>query len=88
MVVESRIVNDMKSHLSYAADNALTFAGGSVLGPAIGDSLIARASVIHASKNQAVCRCDVFISTEEGERMCATSQGTISRLGSPSDSKA
>src|SRR3954468_2693175 len=52
--------------LSYAADNALTFAGGSALGdavvtsefkinylrPAIGDLLIARASVIYAGKTQ------------------------------------
>src|SRR4051794_19645312 len=60
--------------LSYLADNALTFAGALALGtgvvtaefkinyvrPAIGESLIARASVIHSGKNQAVCRCDVF----------------------------
>lgn len=87
--------------ISYAADNALTFAGGSVLGlavvtsefkinyvrPAIGDLLIARATVIHSGKSQAVCRCDVFISTEQGERLCATSQGTISRLSQSSESK-
>jgi uncharacterized protein (TIGR00369 family) len=84
--------------VSYAADNALTFAGGSALGagvvtsefkinylrPATGDYLIARAQVIHAGKNQAVCRCDVFCTDGEGERLCATSQGTITRLGSPS----
>ncbi|QRN56023.1 PaaI family thioesterase [Dyella caseinilytica] len=84
--------------ISYAADNALTFAGGSVLGagvvtsefkinylrPALGDCLIARAQVIHAGKNQAVCRCDLFCTDSEGERLCATSQGTITRLGSPS----
>lgn len=81
--------------LSYAADNALTFAGGSVLGPqvvtsefkinylrpALGDHLLARAVVVHAGKNQAVCRCDIFVIDEEGERLCATAQGTISRLG-------
>jgi uncharacterized protein (TIGR00369 family) len=84
--------------VSYAADNALTFAGGSVLGagvvtsefkinylrPAMGDSLIARAQVIYAGKNQAVCRCDIFCTDGQEERLCATSQGTISRLGSPS----
>jgi uncharacterized protein (TIGR00369 family) len=84
--------------ISYAADNALTFAGGSVLGagvvtsefkinylrPAIGDCLIARASVIHAGKNQAVCRCDVFVVDALEERLCATSQGTITRLGTTS----
>ncbi len=88
--------------ISYASDNALTFAGGSVLGtavvtsefkinylrPVIGNLLVARATVIHSSKSQAVCRCDVYISTEEGERLCATSQGTISRLGQSSDVKA
>jgi uncharacterized protein (TIGR00369 family) len=87
--------------ISYAADNALTFAGGSVLGPgvatsefkinyvrpAIGDFLIARADVIYSGKSQAVCRCDVFVSNEGRESLCATSQGTIVKLGHPSDSK-
>ncbi len=81
--------------LSYAADNALTFAGGSVLGPqvvtaefkinylrpALGESLIARAVVVHAGKNQAVCRCDIYAVDAQGERLCATAQGTITRLG-------
>jgi uncharacterized protein (TIGR00369 family) len=84
--------------ISYAADNALAFAGGSTLGsaivtaefkinylrPAIGNLLIARATVIHSGKNQAVCRCDVFVVGEQGERLCATSQGTISKLSQPS----
>jgi len=80
--------------ISYAADNALTFAGGSVLGtgvttsefkinylrPAIGDFLVARASVVYSGKSQAVCRCDVVVSKEGRESMCATSQGTIVML--------
>jgi uncharacterized protein (TIGR00369 family) len=80
--------------ISYAADNALTFAGGSVLGPgvvtsefkinylrpAMGDFLVAKATVIYSSKSQAVCRCDVFVSEEGKESLCATSQGTISKL--------
>lgn len=84
--------------VSYAADNALTFAGGSVLGagvvtaefkinylrPAMGDWLIVRAQVIHAGKTLAVCRCDVFCVDGQQERLCATSQGTINRLGTPS----
>lgn len=88
--------------ISYAADNTLTFAGGSVLGPgvatsefkinylrpAIGDFLVARATVIYTSKSQAVCRCDVFVSKEGKESLCATSQGTIAKLGQSSDSKA
>jgi uncharacterized protein (TIGR00369 family) len=77
--------------VSYAADNALTFAGGFALGPAVvtsefkinylrpamGDVLIARASVVHAGKTQAVCRCDVFSSGKEGQTLCAVAQGTI-----------
>jgi uncharacterized protein (TIGR00369 family) len=88
--------------ISYAADNALTFAGGSVLGPgvttsefkinylrpAIGDFLVARASVIYSGKSQAVCRCDVFVSKEGRESMCATSQGTITMLGRSSAAEA
>ncbi|MBV9787650.1 MAG: PaaI family thioesterase [Chloroflexi bacterium] len=83
--------------LSYAADNALTFAGGSVLGPAVvtseykinyikpaqGQTLIARASVIATGKRQAVCRCDLFVSDGERETLCATALGTIARLSSP-----
>ena len=83
--------------ISYAADNALTFAGGSVLGtgvttsefkinylrPAIGDFLVARASVVYSGKSQAVCRCDVVVSKEGRESMCATSQGTIVMLAQP-----
>lgn len=79
--------------LSYAADNALTFAGGSVLGasvltseykinyrlPATGQTLLARASVLYAGKRQAVCRCDVFVSADQGETHCATAQGTVVR---------
>jgi uncharacterized protein (TIGR00369 family) len=81
--------------VSYAADNALTYAGGSVLGanvvtsefkinylrPAQGERLIARATVIHAGKSQAVCRCDVFASNTGQEKLCATAQGTIARVG-------
>lgn len=81
--------------LSYAADNTLTFAGGSVLGaqvvtsefkinylrPALGEQLVARATVVHAGKSQAVCSCDIFAIDAQGERLCATAQETISRLG-------
>lgn len=88
--------------ICYAADNALTYAGASALGtdvvtseikinylrPVIGEQLVARASVIHAGRNQAVCRCDVFVSGEQGERLCATSQGTITRLGQSPEARA
>jgi uncharacterized protein (TIGR00369 family) len=74
-------------------DNALTFAGGSALGPAVvtseikinylrparGDALIARAHVLHAGRTQAVCRCDVFVSGDGQEVCCAAAQGTIAR---------
>jgi uncharacterized protein (TIGR00369 family) len=80
--------------VGYAADNALTYAGGSVLGtavvtsefkinfvrPAAGEFLIARATVIHAGKSQAVCRCEVYASSGGAETLCATAQGTIARL--------
>jgi uncharacterized protein (TIGR00369 family) len=81
--------------VSYLADNALTYAGGGALGtavvtsefkinyvrPALGDALIARAAVVHAAKTQAVCRCDVFAYADGREKLCATAQGTIVRLG-------
>lgn len=77
--------------LSYAADNALTFAGGSVLGPAVltaeykinyvrparGEQLIARASVAASGTRQAVCRCDIFSVRDGEELLCAVAQGTI-----------
>ena len=80
--------------ISYAADNALTFAGGSALGPsvvtsefkinyirpALGDVLIARASVVHAGATQAVCRCDVISFGNGGEVLCAVAQGTIAAI--------
>jgi uncharacterized protein (TIGR00369 family) len=81
--------------VSYAADNALTYVGGSVLGPAvvtseykinylrpvIGEYIVARATVIYAGKNQAVCRCDIFVVGDGKESLCATAQGTISTIG-------
>ena len=86
---------------SYAADNTLTAAGASVLGPAavtseykinylrpsIGTALIARATVIYSSKTQAVCHCDVFVVGEGKENLCAVSQGTIARIGQPSETQ-
>ncbi|MFW6694127.1 PaaI family thioesterase [Streptomyces sp. MAR4 CNX-425] len=61
--------------LAYAADNALTFAAGTVLGPAIitggfsvqylrparDGTLRAEAYVVHAGRRQAVCRCDIYV---------------------------
>ena len=87
--------------ISYAADNALTYAGGGVLGPGVvtsefkinyvrpakGELIVARAAVIHAGKNQAVCRCDVYVSSDGSESLCATAQGTIVRLGQPPETQ-
>lgn len=81
--------------ISYAADNALTYVGGSVLGPgvvtsefkinyvrpAMGDYIVARATVVYAGKTQAVCRCDVYAVKDTKESLCATAQGTITKIG-------
>lgn len=80
--------------VSYLADNALTFAGGTALRvpvvtaefkinylrPAVGESLVVRAQAVHVGKTQAVCRCDVFAVTGTQEKLCAIAQGTIVKL--------
>ncbi len=80
--------------LSYLADNALTFAGGSLLEsnvltgefkinylrPAVGDMLIARATVKYAGKQQAVSQCDIFVVKDGEEKLCAVAQGTIVKV--------
>ena len=82
--------------ISYAADNALTYAGGTALRgpvvtsefkinylrPAIGERLIARAEAVHTGKSQAVCRCDVYVVQDGQEKLCAVAQGTIAALSS------
>lgn len=81
--------------LSYAADNALTFAAGTVLGgvgivtrgfaidylrPARGETLRAVARVVDHVGRQAVCRCEILTSDGDGEEtLCAVAQGTINR---------
>ena len=81
--------------LAYLADNALTFAGGSVLGeavltsefkinyvrPARGERLVARAVVLASGQTQAVCRCEVYSIAGEQENLCAAAQGTIVKAG-------
>lgn len=79
--------------LSYAADNALTFAAGTVAGarlltagytidylrPARGVVLRARAEVVRAGRTRVVCRCDLLVVDEAGaETLCAVAQGSIS----------
>ncbi|MES2956616.1 MAG: PaaI family thioesterase [Pseudomonadota bacterium] len=79
--------------VSYLADNALTYAGGTALAephgavtsefkinyvrPAVGERLIARAEALTAGRSQAVCRCDVFAVKDGEEKLCAVAQGTI-----------
>ncbi|NEA19986.1 PaaI family thioesterase [Streptomyces halstedii] len=78
--------------LAYAADNSLTFAAGTTLGPAVltggfsiqyirpatGRTLSARAVVVHTGRRQAVARCDLYTVDEEGtETLCAVAQGTV-----------
>ncbi len=76
--------------LSYLADNCLTFSAASVFGncvtsefkinyvrPAIGEFLVARATIISFGKRQAVCECKIH-SVENGiEKLVAFSVGTI-----------
>jgi len=79
--------------ISYLADNCLTYAGGSVLGnsvtsefkinylrPALGDKLIARATVMSAGKGQAVCECKILIIKEKKENLVAVALGTIKKV--------
>ena len=77
--------------ISYLADNALTYAGGSVLGKVLtsefkinylrpateAQRLIAVASVVGSGRTQAVCRCDVFLERDGQRKLCAAAQGTI-----------
>lgn len=81
--------------LAYAADNAITFAGGSALGPSVltggftiqylrpadGTSLTAHAETVHAGRRQAVCRCEVYAVAADGSRtLCAVAQGTVLKV--------
>ncbi|GFR70984.1 phenylacetic acid degradation protein [Elysia marginata] len=80
--------------LSYLADNALTFAGGTLLmncvtseykinylRPATGNKLVAKAKVLSSGKRQAVCQCEIY-AHQEGEeaRLVAIAQGTITKI--------
>lgn len=78
--------------IAYAADNSITFAAGTTLGPAVltggfsvqyirpatGLTLVARAAVVHSGHRQAVVRCDLFTVNADGdETLCAVAQGTV-----------
>ncbi|WP_020665101.1 PaaI family thioesterase [Amycolatopsis benzoatilytica] len=77
--------------LAYAADNALTFAAGTVLGPQIltsgfaidylvpadGVLLRAEATVVQAGRSRAACRCDLYTVDRDGvATLCAAAQGS------------
>lgn len=77
--------------ISYLADNCITFAGGLALGgnaltseykinyvrPAVGETVVARASAKNSGKRQAVCVCEVFAIKDGEEKLCAIAQGTV-----------
>ncbi|MFI7674695.1 PaaI family thioesterase [Actinophytocola sp. NPDC049390] len=78
--------------LAYAADNTITFAAGSVLGPsvltgrvaveylrpAVGRVLVARADVTESSARRAEVRCELFAQDDSGTRkVVATAAGTV-----------
>jgi uncharacterized protein (TIGR00369 family) len=80
--------------VSYLADNALTYAGGTAMNapvvtsefkinyvrPALGERLIARAKAESAGASQSVCRCEVWAVQGGVEKLCALAQGTIVRM--------
>ena len=76
--------------LAYAADNSLTFAAGTVLGPSIvttgmtldyvrparGTLLRAVATVVNGGRTQALCRCEIYSVDDDAEpKLCAAAQG-------------
>lgn len=78
--------------LLYAADNAITFAGGAVLGtsvvtrgvsidylrPACGTALRTIATVVDRTARQAICRCEILaVAADGGEKLVAAAQGTV-----------
>lgn len=80
--------------VGYVADNALTFAAGTVAGPDVrtvdvtvnyvagarGERLVGRAEVVSSGRRIVVVRCDVLDVDGDRERLCAVAQGTVLRL--------
>ena len=81
--------------LGYAADNAITFAAGTALGPEVltggftisylrpaqGTVLRAQAKVVHAGSRQATCTCELTTVDEDGATtLCAIAQGRVIAL--------
>jgi uncharacterized protein (TIGR00369 family) len=78
--------------LAYAADNSITFAAGTTLGPAVltggfaiqyvrpatGRTLLAHATVVHSGRRQATVRCDLFtVADDDTQTLVAVAQGTV-----------
>lgn len=84
--------------IAYLADNALTFAAGLAMGggvltaetkinlmrPAIGETLIARATTLSSGRTQGVARCEIYVVRDGQEVLCAAGQGTVLRARTPS----
>lgn len=79
--------------VSYLADNAITFAGGSILGdcvtaeykinyiaPAVGHKLYAKAEVVKAGKRQAVCKCEILAVEEHQSSIVAFASGSVRKI--------
>ena len=79
--------------IGFLADNCLGCVAASVYGncvtseykinflrPAIGESLIAKASLLSVGKRQAVCECNVYTLSESGEVLVAVAQGTVNKI--------
>ncbi|MFI5562479.1 PaaI family thioesterase [Amycolatopsis japonica] len=84
--------------LAYAADNAITFAAGTTLGPDVltggfsinylrpaqGIRLVAEARVLHSGRRQATCRCDLYVIGEDGTTtLSAAAQGSVLTRNGP-----
>lgn len=100
-VISAPFRDELKQHMGIAhggviatlADMALTFVGGSMLGPVItselkinylrpgtGERLVARGEVVGHGRRQAVTRCEVFAVVDGEEKLCAAAQGTIVKI--------
>ncbi|MFD5093685.1 PaaI family thioesterase [Amycolatopsis thailandensis] len=84
--------------LAYAADNAITFAAGTTLGPSIltsgfsidylrpakGIRLAAEAQVLYSGRRRATCRCELHVIGQDGTTtLSAVAQGSVMTRNGP-----